>query len=94
MVAATVVVAPAPAAAASVPRCNSTLQVGSLRVPAYRAYRNSLADGLSLRGALLRPLLDVLREERWLLDIELLVLLKRQGARALEEGYGELAELL
>ena len=37
-----------------------------------------------IRGALLRPLLDVLREERWLLDIELLVLLKRQGARALE----------
>ncbi|MFP2905023.1 glycosyltransferase [Pyxidicoccus sp. 3LFB2] len=32
-----------------------------------------------VRGALLRPLLDVLREERWLLDIELLVLLKRQG---------------
>ncbi|MEV0453679.1 peptidoglycan-binding domain-containing protein [Catellatospora methionotrophica] len=26
-----------PAAAASTPRCNSTLQVGSLRVPAYRS---------------------------------------------------------
>ena len=37
-----------------------------------------------IRAALLRPLLEVLHEERWLLDIELLVLLKRQGARALE----------
>ncbi|MCP3140450.1 glycosyltransferase [Pyxidicoccus xibeiensis] len=37
-----------------------------------------------IRASLLRPLLDVLQEERWLLDIELLVLLKRQGARALE----------
>jgi hypothetical protein len=37
-----------------------------------------------IRASLLRPLLDVLREERWLLDIELLALLKRQGARALE----------
>ncbi len=37
-----------------------------------------------IRASMLRPLLDVLREERWLLDIELLALLKRQGARALE----------
>ncbi|QSQ24294.1 glycosyltransferase [Pyxidicoccus parkwayensis] len=37
-----------------------------------------------IRASLLRPLLDVLREERWLLDIELLALLKRQGARAIE----------
>ena len=37
-----------------------------------------------IRASRLRPLLDGLREERWLLDIELLVLLKRQGARALE----------
>ncbi len=37
-----------------------------------------------VRASLLRPLLEVLREERWLLDVELLVLLKRQGARALE----------
>lgn len=37
-----------------------------------------------IRATLLRPLLDVLREERWLLDVELLALLKRQGARAME----------
>ncbi|MFP2927681.1 glycosyltransferase [Pyxidicoccus sp. 3LG] len=37
-----------------------------------------------IRASLLRPLLDVLQEERWLLDVELLVLLKRQGARAIE----------
>ncbi len=37
-----------------------------------------------IRADLLRPLLDVLQEERWLLDVELLVLLKRQGARFLE----------
>ncbi|AEI68782.1 group 2 family glycosyl transferase [Corallococcus macrosporus] len=37
-----------------------------------------------VRADLLRPLLDVLQEQRWLLDVELLVLLKRQGARFLE----------
>lgn len=37
-----------------------------------------------IRASVLRPLLEMLREERWLLDVELLVLLKRQGARALE----------
>ncbi|NMO13724.1 glycosyltransferase family 2 protein [Pyxidicoccus fallax] len=37
-----------------------------------------------VRAAMLRPLLDVLQEERWLLDVEMLVLLKRQGARAIE----------
>ncbi|MFY2559270.1 glycosyltransferase [Corallococcus terminator] len=37
-----------------------------------------------VRASVLRPLLDVLREERWLLDVELLALLKRQGARCLE----------
>ena len=37
-----------------------------------------------IRASVLRPLLDVLQEERWLLDVELLALLQRQGARALE----------
>ena len=37
-----------------------------------------------IRASVLRPLLELLREERWLLDVELLVLLKRQGARFLE----------
>ncbi|WP_426730079.1 glycosyltransferase [Myxococcus faecalis] len=37
-----------------------------------------------IRARVLHPLLDVLREERWLLDVELLALLKRQGARCLE----------
>jgi len=37
-----------------------------------------------MRADLLRPLLDVLQEQRWLLDVELLVLLKRRGARFLE----------
>lgn len=36
------------------------------------------------RAALLRPLLGLLQENRWLLDVELLVLVQRQGARALE----------
>jgi dolichyl-phosphate beta-glucosyltransferase len=36
------------------------------------------------RASLLRPLLGVLQEDRWLLDVELLVLMQRQGARALE----------
>lgn len=37
-----------------------------------------------IRAPVLRPLMDLLREERWLLDVELLVLLKHQGARFLE----------
>jgi dolichyl-phosphate beta-glucosyltransferase len=42
--------------------------------------------GLKLvRAALLRPLLPRLREERWLLDVELLSLLQREGARVREE---------
>jgi glycosyltransferase involved in cell wall biosynthesis len=36
------------------------------------------------RASLLRPLLPVLREERWLLDVELLALMKRRNARVLE----------
>ena len=36
------------------------------------------------RASLLRPLLDQLREDRWLLDVELLVRMREQGARALE----------
>jgi dolichyl-phosphate beta-glucosyltransferase len=36
------------------------------------------------RAPLLRPLLGVLQEERWLLDVELLALMQRQGARAIE----------
>jgi glycosyltransferase involved in cell wall biosynthesis len=36
------------------------------------------------RAALLRPLLPELREERWLLDVELLALLQRRNACALE----------
>ena len=38
----------------------------------------------AFRGSLLRPLLPALREERWLLDVELLVLMDRAGARAVE----------
>ena len=37
------------------------------------------------RASLLRPLLPRLREERWLLDVELLALLQREGARMREE---------
>lgn len=36
------------------------------------------------RASLLRPLLPALREDRWLLDVELLALMKRRDARALE----------
>jgi glycosyltransferase involved in cell wall biosynthesis len=36
------------------------------------------------RASLLRPVMDGLRENRWLLDIELLVRMKQQGARILE----------
>jgi dolichyl-phosphate beta-glucosyltransferase len=38
-----------------------------------------------LRARLLRPVLEQLAENRWLLDVELLVLMKRQGARLREE---------
>ncbi|HTP28269.1 MAG TPA: glycosyltransferase [Anaeromyxobacteraceae bacterium] len=37
------------------------------------------------RGCLLRPLLGALREERWLLDVEVLALLSWGGARCREE---------
>ncbi|MCP3098729.1 glycosyltransferase [Myxococcus sp. K15C18031901] len=37
-----------------------------------------------VRASALRPLLGVLSEQRWLLDVELLALLKRQGARCIE----------
>lgn len=41
--------------------------------------------GLKLfRAEVLRPLLPLLREERWLLDVELLALMKRRNARVLE----------
>jgi glycosyltransferase involved in cell wall biosynthesis len=36
------------------------------------------------RASLLRPILDSLVENRWLLDVELLVRMQQQGARALE----------
>ena len=36
------------------------------------------------RASMLRPLLPDLREERWLLDVELLALMKRRDARVLE----------
>jgi glycosyltransferase involved in cell wall biosynthesis len=38
-----------------------------------------------VRASLLRPLLPRLREERWLLDVEVLALLQREGARMREE---------
>ncbi|HWO26474.1 MAG TPA: glycosyltransferase [Kofleriaceae bacterium] len=36
------------------------------------------------RAEVLRPLLPLLREERWLIDVEILALLKRRNARVLE----------
>jgi glycosyltransferase involved in cell wall biosynthesis len=54
-----------------------------------RAFRFGFYDtqcGFKLfRAALLRPLLPRLREERWLLDIEALALMKAAGARFREE---------
>jgi hypothetical protein len=54
-----------------------------------RAFRFGFYDtqcGVKLfRASLLRPLLPRLREDRWLLDIEVLALLKRAGARFREE---------
>jgi hypothetical protein len=38
----------------------------------------------AFRGSMLRPLLASLREERWLLDVELLVLMHSVGARSVE----------
>jgi dolichyl-phosphate beta-glucosyltransferase len=38
----------------------------------------------AFRGSMLRPLLSSLREDRWLLDVELLVLMGRAGARCVE----------
>jgi dolichyl-phosphate beta-glucosyltransferase len=38
----------------------------------------------AFRGSMLRPLLSSLREDRWLLDVELLVLMHRAGARGIE----------
>jgi dolichyl-phosphate beta-glucosyltransferase len=54
-----------------------------------RAFRFGFYDtqcGVKLfRASALRPLLPRLREDRWLLDIEVLALLKRAGARFREE---------
>jgi dolichyl-phosphate beta-glucosyltransferase len=36
------------------------------------------------RARLLKPLLGLLQEKRWLLDVEMLALLKKKGARAIE----------
>jgi glycosyltransferase involved in cell wall biosynthesis len=47
-------------------------------------YYDTQCGAKLFRASLLRPLLDRLQEERWLLDVELLVLLREQGARALE----------
>jgi len=38
-----------------------------------------------VRSSLLRPLLPALQEERWMLDVELLLALRRAGARCVEE---------
>jgi len=38
----------------------------------------------AFRGSMLRPVLPSLREDRWLLDVELLVLMHRAGARSVE----------
>jgi dolichyl-phosphate beta-glucosyltransferase len=37
------------------------------------------------RASVLRPRLELLRQDRWLLDLELIAVLKRAGARCLEE---------
>jgi dolichyl-phosphate beta-glucosyltransferase len=56
---------------------------------AERAFHLGFYDtqcGLKLvRAELLRPLLPILRENRWLLDLEMLALLQRAGARCREE---------
>jgi dolichyl-phosphate beta-glucosyltransferase len=38
----------------------------------------------AFRASMVRPLLPALKEDRWLLDVELLVLMSRAGARAIE----------
>jgi len=38
----------------------------------------------AFRASMLRPILPRLQEERWLLDVELLVLMRQAGARAIE----------
>jgi dolichyl-phosphate beta-glucosyltransferase len=47
-------------------------------------YYDTQCGAKLFRASLLRPLLERLREERWLLDVELLVLMREQGARPLE----------
>jgi dolichyl-phosphate beta-glucosyltransferase len=56
---------------------------------AERLFRLGFYDtqcGLKLfRASLLHPVLPLLREDRWLLDVEVLALLQRRGARCVEE---------
>jgi glycosyltransferase involved in cell wall biosynthesis len=47
-------------------------------------YYDTQCGAKLFRASMLRPLLNRLREDRWLLDVELLVLMREQGARALE----------
>lgn len=47
-------------------------------------YYDTQCGAKLFRASLLRPLLGRLREERWLLDVEVLVLMREQGARPLE----------
>lgn len=47
-------------------------------------YYDTQCGAKLFRASLLRPLLGQLQEDRWLLDVELLVLLHARGARALE----------
>ncbi len=47
-------------------------------------YYDTQCGAKLFRASMLRPLLDRLREDRWLLDVELLALMHQQGARALE----------
>jgi glycosyltransferase involved in cell wall biosynthesis len=47
-------------------------------------YYDTQCGAKLFRASLLRPLLERLREDQWLLDVELLVLLREQGARPLE----------
>lgn len=47
-------------------------------------YYDTQCGAKLFRASLLRPLLERLCEDRWLLDVELLVLMREQGARPLE----------
>jgi dolichyl-phosphate beta-glucosyltransferase len=47
-------------------------------------YYDTQCGAKLFRASMLRPLLDMLQEQRWLIDVELLVLMGRQGARPLE----------